>query len=186
MRAAALIVALAVAVACNPTPSPTPSVPEATPSGPQAEVPWITGQDLMDTLSEQYGTEWIALGQISGVYPSPGELASPIGEPTSYASRLSEPVMVEVHQPINAAATVRVASAVNVWAADGSQEARRVALLLAPEAATWLVVAAEETLQTRATQSFTTANGGHVSVDYVDEEQLADWIQVSFSPPETP
>jgi hypothetical protein len=171
---------LPVAVA---SPSPALETPSPVVSPSTAETPWITGQELMDALSAEYGLRWTPF----------------VDSETSTVTYLSsDPVWVEA--PFDRPAKVRVAAGTNAVAGVGLQ-AGRIAQALAPDAAPWIQEAITQGLSAdwdsfatspsdltsvNREKVMTTASGGQVRVTFVDPPVFGNYLSVTFLFPPPP
>ena len=162
----------------GPPPVPGPTV---TPS-PSASVPstssWMTGRELMDTLSEQYGYEWSAVTGTTWAYS---------------ANSSGEGGELRLDAPLEEAADVAVGASVDEWRAAGIQlpALDRVRRLIAPDLSAWLANALVKGLecldQGMPDDRFflldtTNATGGHVGVFVMNDPTIASWAQVVYQP----
>jgi hypothetical protein len=150
-------------------PSAAPSASPA-PTASTADRPWMTGQELMDVLSADYGYTWTEL--------SIGE-----GRSSSESGGVSDAVHIRVFSPINSPANVHVTASVDVDPDDLLRQADRVAQALAPDVRPWIRDAIPQGLAAGPPSVATTetAGGGKVGMTVVDEPLLEDWMFVEFA-----
>ena len=152
--------------------TPSPSSPPASPTAPPGE-PWMTGRELMDVLSQEFGYQWSEVTDGSG---------ATMFWSTNPAST-NEHARIEVKPTAGLAAPVAVIASVDDFVEYASPHVDRVTQILAPEALAWIEDAMDQALASEGDFSSTTqtATGGYVSVGRVDEEYLEDWMSVWFS-----
>jgi hypothetical protein len=173
MRAsvAALIFTLVACSSPSPSPSaiPTQSGPESPAAASHGESAWLTGRELMDVLSEEFGYEWF---ELAGDGPSSFWSADPASNP---------PTMIQVIGPVDQAATVTIGASVGEFGELASPHVDRVTQILAPDAAAWVADAVDQALAGSSPSYTQTATGGYVDVALGDEVDLTDWMNVLFS-----
>ena len=175
-------------VVTAPSATTSPSVtasPSATdvatqsPAGP----PWMTGRELMDSLTAAFGYQW---------------------SPAAHDAQVFESGPVRVSAPLDRPATVEV-RAVMDDKAEVAQHSGRIAQALAPDVASWIQDQIAQGLDaymqgldpldpivteyatSRHRDSMTrTATGGQVDVVFVDEQVIGDELYISFVPDPPP